>query len=71
MHLTIKELKQLCNTASDTEVTEDGRKLLLNYILYNKGVFVPHTMTAQVTNITSYQKNLKLTKQYFKSFTDE
>ena len=67
----IKELKRLCDSTPSNKETIDGRMLILNYILYNKGILIPEIITIPITNLHSYATNLDIIKSYFKSFTDE
>ena len=54
----------LCRGGNDITI-HTARVILLNYVYYTKGVYAPEFITAHITNIPNFEKNITIACNYF------
>jgi hypothetical protein len=72
MDITVPPISVLKRQSKEENPTElIKRALILWYIYFNKGVYVPECITAKINNIAMFEDNLNIARGYFLSFVDE
>jgi len=62
----IKEIKEICMKPVTTE--QEDRTIIYWYIIYNRGIQVPQTITAKINDRDMFNTNVNIAKSYFKTF---
>lgn len=72
MDITVPPIRVLKEQSQHENLMESTkRSLILWYIYFNRGVYVPQCITAKINNRTLFETNVRIVKSYFLSFVDE
>jgi len=67
--MEIPHIKDLKRTAQLTKLeAKDSRTLILWYIYFCTGVYVPQCITAKINDIPLFNRNAEIARMYFLSF---